>query len=80
MLAYPRLPRYLGEYHAHYKNSWDLSTKFSLGKKYATGNQMRQKERMEKGSEEMKVPLKMDKHNDNDDLFPVHQQEQEQEQ
>ena len=35
---------------------------------------------MEKGSEEMKVPLKMDKHNDNDDLFPVHQQEQEQEQ
>ena len=41
---------------------------------------MRQKERMEKGSEEMKVPLKMDKHNDNDDLFPVQQQEQEQEQ
>lgn len=41
----PHLPQYLREYHAHYKNPKDLSTKVSLGKKYATGNQMGQKKK-----------------------------------
>lgn len=39
---------------------------------------MSQKKRMEKGSEEMKVPLQIN--NDNEDIFPMHQQEREQEQ
>lgn len=37
----------LREYHAHYKNPQDLSTIISLGKKYATGNQMRWKKKKE---------------------------------
>lgn len=49
------------------KNSLDLSTKVSLGKKHTTGNQMRQK-KWRKG--QRKVPLKINKHNDDDDIFP----------
>lgn len=34
------------------------------------------KKRMEKGSEEMKAPLKINKRNDNDVIFPMQQQGQ----
>lgn len=37
------------------------------------------KKRKEKGSEEMQVPLRINKHKGNDDIFPM-QQQQEQEQ
>lgn len=52
------------------KNPQDLPTKVSLGKKYANGKQIRRKKKreMEKGSAQTKAPLKINKHNDKDDI------------
>ena len=38
----------------------------------------KERERLEKGSEEMKAPLKSNEHKDKDDIFPMQQQEKEQ--